>query len=104
MWLRLYHRYFAAIMLLVTAAMAAVSSALILQYERSMVEARETSARTFARALNDQFENCASGLALVTAEALVNALALLNTEGTRDAIQAVSAEADAISVAVVDHA
>ena len=102
--LRLYHRYFVAIMLLVTAAMAAVSSALILQYERSMAAARETSGRTLARALNNQFENRASGLALVTAEALVNPLALLNVEGTRDAIQAASAEPDVISAAVVDQA
>ena len=91
-------------MLLVTAAMTAVSVALILQYEHSMGEIRETSARTFARTLNDQFENRASGLALVTAEALVNPLALLNMEGARDAIQAVSAEPDVISASVVDRA
>lgn len=102
--LRLHHRYFLAIMLLATAAMAAVSIALILQYERSMAEVRETSSRTFARALRNQFENRARGLALVTAEALVNPLALLNVEGTLDVIQAVSAEPDVISVAVVDHA
>jgi diguanylate cyclase (GGDEF)-like protein/PAS domain S-box-containing protein len=102
--LRLHHRYFLAIMLLATAAMAAVSVALILQYERSMAEVRETSSRTFARALRSQFESRARGLALVTAEALVNPLALLNVEGTRDVIQAVSAEPDVVSVAVVDHA
>ena len=103
MRLRLNHRYFAAIMLLVTSAMTAVAVALILQYEDSMAEARDTSSQTFAAALNDQFENRAKGLALVTADALVNPLALLNVEATRDAIQAVSAEPDVVSVAVVDN-
>jgi PAS domain S-box-containing protein len=103
MRLRLNHRYFAAIMLLVTSAMTAVAVALILQYEDSMAEARDTSSQTFAAALNDQFENRATGLALVTADALVNPLALLNVEATRDAIQAVSAEPDVVSVAVVDN-
>lgn len=102
--LRLSHRYFLAIMLIATAAMVAVAAALILQYERSMTEVRETSSRTFAQALRDQFEHRARGLAMVTAEALVNPLALLNVEGTRDVIQAVSAEPDVVSVAVIDHA
>ena len=91
-------------MLLVTSAMAAVAVALILQYETSMAEARDASSHSFAAALNDQFENRATGLALVTADALVNPLAVLNVEATRDAIQAVIAEPDIISVAVVDHA
>ena len=70
--LRLHHRYFAGIMLLVTSAMAAVAVALILQYETSMAEARDASSHSFAVALNGQFENRATGLALVTADALVN--------------------------------
>lgn len=102
--LRLRHRYFAAIMLLVAAAMAAVALPLILQYERSMAATRARSSATFDRALHDQFANGATGLALVTAEALVNPLALLNVEGTRDAIQAARAEPDVVSVVVVDHA
>ena len=102
--LRLRHRYFAAIMLLVAAAMTAVALPLILQYERSMAATRARSSATFDRTLHDQFANGATGLALVTAEALVNPLALLNVEGTRDAIQAASAEPDVVSVVVVDHA
>ena len=53
--LRLSHRYFLAIMLLATVAMVAAAAALIVQYERSMAEVRQTSSRTFAQALRDQF-------------------------------------------------
>ena len=103
--LRLHHRYFAGIMLLVTAAMAAVAVALDPAIRDARWPKRGMPAPIPSpHALNGQFENRATGLALVTAAALVNPLALLNVEATRDAIQAVSAEPDVVSVAVVDHA
>jgi diguanylate cyclase (GGDEF)-like protein/PAS domain S-box-containing protein len=97
---RLHHRYFLAIILLVAAAMGSASAALLVQYERSMAEVRETTSRTLADALREQFQDRIQGLALVTAQALVNPLALLNAEGIRDVLRAVEAEPDVVSVSL----
>ena len=100
---RLHQRYFLTILCLVTIGMAAVSAALLLHYERSITEMKEATARAFADGLAQQFEHRAHGLGLITAEALVNPLALMNIEGVQNVIRAVEAEPDVVSVFVSAH-
>ncbi|HET6521301.1 MAG TPA: EAL domain-containing protein [Geminicoccaceae bacterium] len=102
MRLRLHYRYLLSILCLVATAMGAVSVALLLHYERSMAQVRQTAARAFTESLTDQFEDRARGLGLVTAEALVEPLALLDVEGVQGAIQAIKAEPDILSIFIYD--